>query len=125
MGWVRKDVVDQQRPATREARGPALVVEVSWFGSVATVDEQQCERDVPNGCNCRRIAYDRHHMRLEACVMNRPSKDGERIQTTGMRVDEVGFVPLPSGLVLFRSSVVIEGKEESAGIAGGCTKVDR
>ena len=117
--------MDAQRAAGRHVRRPQLVVAVGGFGAVAAVDEQQGQGRGPEATHGGRVAHDRDHRPLQPGVEHGPTEPGQGVHAPHLGVDQVGFVPLPAGLVLLGPPVVVQGEEHHPGLLGRGAEPDR
>jgi hypothetical protein len=91
---------------------------------VAAVDEDQAQPGAPQPGHVGRAAHDHDHVLLEAGGGQGGAQAGQRVQATGGRVDQVGVVVLPAGLVFLRAAVVVDGDDHLPGGAGRGGEVD-
>ena len=49
--------------------------------------------------------------------MNRPAQPRERVELSASRIEELGVVVLPAGLVLLRAAVVVDADQRTAAVA--------
>ena len=57
--------------------------------------------------------------------MDCSSEGGQRVNEPQVRIDQVGFVPFPTHLVLLGTSVMVEREQQATGVPGRRTEVDR
>ena len=71
------------------------------------------------------VADDRDDGFLECGVLDRPSQERQGVHAPGSRVDDLGIVVLPAGLVLRRAVVVVDREQHRVGLLRGGAEVDR
>ena len=86
---------------------------------MTAVDEQQSERCGPEPPQRRSVSDRGDHVAFEAGVEDRPAEQRQRVHAAHCGIDEVGFVPLPTRLVLLGPAVVVDGEHDGAGGTGG------
>jgi len=74
--------------------------------------------------NRRRIADHSHHRAFEAGVVDRAAEHRQRVHPADLRIDQVGLVPLPAGLVFLGSAVVVDREQHPPPLPGGGPEVD-
>ena len=107
------------RPPGATCGRPQLEVAVGRLGAVAAVDEQQRQRGGPvrgrpSGESPTTATTDAS----SPASCDRAAEDRQRVDPADGRVDEVGLVPLPPGLVLLGAAVVVDGEQHGAGARG-------
>ncbi len=125
LGRILEDVVDGERSTRDDVPRPALVVGGRDVFGVAAVDEQESERRRPGARDRDRSADDAHHHVFEIGREDRAPEERQRVHTPGLRVDHLGIVVLPSRLVLLGTSVMIDGEQHRARVAGRGAEIDR
>ena len=82
--------------------GPRRIV------AVPAVNEAERQRAVPAGGDRGGVAHDAHDGLLEAGDRDGATPVQQRVDATGLGIDQVGLVVLPPGLVLLGAPVVVD-----------------
>jgi hypothetical protein len=91
---------------------------------VAAVDEDQAQRGGPQAGHVGGAAHDHDHALLQAGGGQGGAQARQRVQAAGGRVDQVGVVVLPAGLVFLGTAVVVDGDHHLARGTGRGGEVD-
>jgi len=90
--------------------GEALEVVGHVLVGVAAVDEEEGQRCAPVSRHGGRTPHDADDLLLEPGAGDRLAKEGKGVDEVELGVDESRIMPLPAGLVLLRSTVVVDGE---------------
>jgi hypothetical protein len=122
---ILEHVMDREQPAGQHEPRPRLVVGRRHVEGVAAVDEQQAQRGAPVPGHGGGVADDRDDDVLQPGVRQGAPQERQGVHPAGARVDHLGVVVLPPGLVLLRAAVVVHGEQHGAGRPGRGAEVDR
>src|SRR5580698_622417 len=112
VGGVGEDVVNGQPAANRNVRRPASKVRPRRLLAVAAVDEAERQRTVPARGHGGGVTHDADDRGLECRLGDRVSPVGQRVDPPDIGIHQIGFVVVPSGLVLLGASVMVDGEHD-------------
>jgi len=91
---------------------------------VPTVDEEERERRRPRGRDHRRETDDADHTIFQPRRFDRVAEERQRVHAAGAEVDDLEVVRVPTGLILLRPAVMVDGEEHRAGFTRRGSDVD-
>lgn len=121
---VGKDIMNGQCPAHNHMVGEGRVIVLRRGLGVVSVQEQEVQRRrPPSGHLLRAGDDDRDDIRQISAPQCVP-QGRQGVQHSSHGIDEVRVVPLPARLILFRTTVVIDGDQVGAGRTCRATEVN-
>ena len=117
--------MNRQQTARSNMRRPASEIISCRLNAVATVDEHKRATHPPVGGDDRRPSNDTNHHVLQVGREHGVSKERQGVHLANNRVDERWVMPLPTSLVFFTATMMIDREQHCAGLTSGCAKPHR
>src|ERR1700730_9189226 len=105
---IGEDVVDGDQSAGRDEWHPRAFVGANNSLAMTPVDEQQGQGRLPEARHRRRFTDHTDDGVTQASRLQRAPEERKRVHATGRRVDDLVVVMLPTGLVLFAPTMVVD-----------------
>lgn len=125
VGRIREDVMNREQTASSNMRRPASEVISCRLDAVATVDEHKRATHLPVGGDDGRSANDTNHDVLQVGCEYGVSKEWQGVHLANNRIDERWVMPLPTSLVFFAATMMVDREQDCARLASGCSKPHR